>query len=126
MARRVPDSEFSVSRAGEEERQSSVEAGVVDGGAVAPENRHGVRRGAAARLFWVGHALRRAEREVLWRGSGGRARRRKARGRGEWQGGAGVGCFVPPPWLLCAAALFARGDEIYGGNFGIPNKLTGS
>jgi hypothetical protein len=44
---------------GEEERQSGMEAGVADGGAVAPEHRNGVRRRAVARLLRVGHVLRR-------------------------------------------------------------------
>ena len=56
VARRVPDPELPVSRAGEEEREGVVEAGVADGGAVAPEHRHRVRRRAAARPLPVaGH-----------------------------------------------------------------------
>jgi len=55
VARRVPDPELPVSRAGEKERESGVEAGVTDGGAVARENRNRVWRWAAARLVWVDH-----------------------------------------------------------------------
>lgn len=55
MARGVPCPELPVGRAGEEEREGGVEAGVVDGGAVAPEHGDGVRGRAAAGPLEAGH-----------------------------------------------------------------------
>lgn len=51
----IPRPELPVGRAGEEERERVVEAGIVDGSSVAAEHGDGIRRRAAARPRGVGH-----------------------------------------------------------------------
>jgi len=77
VARGVPGPELPVSRAGEEEWEGGMEAGVVDCGAVAAEHGDGVRGRAAAGPFEACHLVLRLSfggrgRDLGWAVADGR------------------------------------------------------